>query len=126
MSQIRFYLDEDAGKKSLVNGLRNAGIDLMTTAEADRLASSDDSQLIWAMEQKRVIYSFNVGDFCRLHKLYLEQQQKHSGIVLAAKQSYSIGEQLRGLLKLVESMEAEDMTNQLVFLRKYIETETAW
>ncbi|GEM_PF-3363279 len=23
MSQIRFYLDEDAGKKSLANGLRN-------------------------------------------------------------------------------------------------------
>ncbi|MBN3909358.1 MAG: DUF5615 family PIN-like protein [Nostoc sp. NMS1] len=121
MSQIRFYLDEDAGKKSLSNGLRNAGIDVMTTAEADRLGSSDDSQLIWATEQKRIIYSFNVGDFCRLHKAYLEQQQKHSGIVLAAKQSYAIGEQLRGLLKLVESVEAEDMANQLVFLRKYIE-----
>jgi hypothetical protein len=121
MSQIRFYLDEDAGKKSLTNGLRNAGIDVITTAEADRLGSFDDSQLIWATEQRRVIYSFNVGDFCRLHKAYLEQQQKHSGIVLAAKQSYAIGEQLRGLLKLVESMEAEDMANQLVFLKKYIE-----
>ncbi|MCC5663494.1 DUF5615 family PIN-like protein [Nostoc sp. CHAB 5784] len=121
MSQIRFYLDEDAGKKSLANGLRNAEIDVMTTAEADRLGASDDNQLIWAMEQRRVIYSFNVGDFCRLHKAYLEQQQKHSGIVLAAKQSYSIGGQLRGLLKLVESMEAEDMANQLVFLKKYIE-----
>ncbi|MDZ8089877.1 MAG: DUF5615 family PIN-like protein [Nostoc sp. DedQUE12b] len=121
MSQIRFYLDEDAGKKSLANGLRNAGIDVMTTAEADRLGSSDDNQLIWATEQRRVIYSFNVGDFCRLHKAYLEQQQNHSGIVLAAKQSYAIGEQLRGLLKLVESVEAEDMANQLVFLRKYID-----
>ncbi|MBG1262802.1 DUF5615 family PIN-like protein [Nostoc commune] len=121
MSQICFYLDEDAGKKSLTNGLGNAGIDVMTTAEADRLASSDDSQLIWATQQRRVIYSFNVGDFCRLHKAYLEQQQKHSGIVLASKQSYSIGEQLRGLLKLLESVEAEDMANQLVFLRKYIE-----
>ncbi|MEH2256846.1 hypothetical protein [Nostoc sp.] len=46
MSQIRFYLDEDAGKKSLANGLYNEGIDVMTTAEADRLGSSDDSQLI--------------------------------------------------------------------------------
>ncbi|BAB75833.1 DUF5615 family PIN-like protein [Anabaena sp. FACHB-709] len=121
MSQICFYLDEDAGKKSLTNGLRNAGIDVMTTAEADRLGSSDDNQLIWATEQKRVIYSFNVGDFCRLHKAYLEQQQEHSGIVLAAEQSYAIGEQLRGLLKLVESLEAENMANQLVFLKKYID-----
>jgi len=121
MSQICFYLDEDAGKKSLTNGLRNAGIDVMTTAEADRLGSSDDNQLIWATEQKRVIYSFNVGDFCRLHKAYLELQQEHSGIVLAAEQSYAIGEQLRGLLKLVESLEAENMANQLVFLKKYID-----
>lgn len=56
-----------------------------------------------------------------MHKAYLKQQQKHSGIVLAAKKSYAIGEQLRGLLKLAESVEAEDMANQLVFLRKYIE-----
>lgn len=122
MSQICFYLDEDAGKKSLVNALRNAGVDVITTAEIDRLGSSDENQLIWAMEQNRVIYSFNVGDFYRLHNAYLEQQKKHSGIVVAAKQSYSIGEQLRGLLKLVESMEAEDMENQLVFLREYIES----
>lgn len=114
MSPIRFYLDEDAGKKSLANGLRNAGIDVMTTAEADRLGSSDDSQLIWATEQRRVIYSFNVGDFCRLHKAYLEQQQKHSGIVLAAKQSYATGEQLRGLLKLVESIEAVAIPARIV------------
>lgn len=46
MSQIRFYLDEDASKKSLVNGLRNAQVDIITTAEADRLGSSDESQLI--------------------------------------------------------------------------------
>ena len=90
MSQICLYLDEDAGKKSLANGLRNAGVNVMTTLEADRLASSDDSQLIWATEHRRVIYSFNVGDFCRLHKAYLEQQQKHSGIILAAKQSYQL------------------------------------
>jgi hypothetical protein len=120
VSQIRFYLDEDASKKSLVNGLRNVQVDIITTAEADRLGSSDESQLIWATQQNRVIYSFNVGDFCRLHNAYIEQQKTHSGILLAAKQSYSIGEQIRGLLKLMESMQAEEMENQLVFLSKYI------
>ncbi len=65
------------------------------------MGSSDENQLIWTTEKNRVIYSFNIGDFCRLHNAYFEQQKKHSGIVVAAKQSYSIGEQLRGLLKLI-------------------------
>ncbi|UKO99919.1 DUF5615 family PIN-like protein [Nostoc sp. UHCC 0870] len=121
MSQIRFYLDEDAGKKSLANGLRNAGVDVITTVEANRVSSTDESQIIWATEQSYIIYTFNVGDFCRLHNAYLEQQKKHSGIVVAAKQSYSIGEQLRGLLNLVASMEAEEMVNQLVFLRSLLQ-----
>lgn len=71
MSKVCFYLDEDASKKSLVNALRNAGVDVIITAELDRLGSSDENQLIWATEQNRVIYSFNVGDFCRLHNAYL-------------------------------------------------------
>lgn len=33
MSQIRLYFDEDAGKLSLVQALRNSGQDVMTTSE---------------------------------------------------------------------------------------------
>lgn len=67
MSQIRLYFDEDAGKNSLVNALRRAGVDAITTGEANNLRLPDSEQLIWATEQKRVIYTFNMGDFCRLH-----------------------------------------------------------
>jgi hypothetical protein len=50
----------------------------------------------------------------------MTQGMEHSGIILAERQSYSIGDQLRGLLLLVADKSAEDIKNQLVFLGPYI------
>ncbi|MCZ8120654.1 MAG: DUF5615 family PIN-like protein [Microcystis sp. LE18-22.4A] len=71
MSQIRLYLDEDAGQRSVVEALRNLKIDVITTWEAKNIQLPDPDQLVWATQQGRVIYTFNVGDFCRLHKSYM-------------------------------------------------------
>lgn len=57
MSQIRLYLDEDILERSFVKALRNAGIDVATTAEANNLSCTDEEQLIWATAQGRVIYT---------------------------------------------------------------------
>jgi hypothetical protein len=53
----------------------------------------------------------------------MEQGMEHTRIILAQRQSYSIGEQLRGLLRLMETKSAEGMRNQLVFLGTYIRAE---
>jgi DNA-binding transcriptional MerR regulator len=120
LSQIRLYLDEDILERSLIKALRNAGIDVSTTAEANNLSCTDEEQLIWATSQGRVIYTLNVGDFCYLHKIYMEQGRNHSGIVMG-KQSYSIGEQLRGFLKLISLKTAEEMICQQQFLVNYLD-----
>jgi len=70
VSQIRLYIDEDSGNLSLVESLRNSAVEVMTTSDANKLSSSDEEQLIWATEQGRVIYSSNMGDFCRLHRTF--------------------------------------------------------
>lgn len=121
MSKIRFFLDEDTIKASLIQALRNADLDVVTVADVGRLGYSDEDQLLWAIEQKRVIYSFNIGDFCRLHRNFMVQEISHTGIILVSQQQYSIGQQLRGLLKLASQYSAEDMVNQLLFLSYYIE-----
>ena len=51
MSQICFYLDEDTINAALVKALRNANLNVVTVADADRLGYSDEEQLIWATEQ---------------------------------------------------------------------------
>lgn len=123
MSQIRLYLDEDSLKDWLVVALQNSGIDVRTALDADKIICTDEEQLIWATEQGRVLYSFNVADFYRLHTTFLVQGRGHAGIVVARQQRYSVGEQLRGLLKLIATKSAEEMTNQVEFLSAYAGTE---
>ena len=120
MSRICLYLDEDTIKTALVKALRNADLDVVTVAEVGMLGYPDEEQLIWSTEHKRVIYSFNIGDFCRLHKDYMVQGKSHGGIILAPQQQYSIGQQLTGLLKLAAALSVDEMIDQLVFLNSYL------
>jgi len=120
VNKIRLYIDEDASRKSFVVALRKANIDTLTTLEADNIGLSDSEQLIWATNENRTIYTFNVRDYCQLHKLYMEKGKEHSGIIVIPRQNYSVGDQLRGLQKLISSISSEKIKNQLIFLSKYI------
>ncbi len=100
MSRICLYLDEDTIQNALIKALRNADLDIITTADVGMLGYSDEEQLIWSTEHKRVIYSFNIGDFCRLHRDYMVQGKTHGGIIVARQQQYSIRQQLTGLLRI--------------------------
>jgi hypothetical protein len=42
--------------------------------------------------------------------------QSHAGIILAAQQRYSVGEQMRRLLRLISALTAEEMRNRIEFL----------
>ncbi|MGB5635914.1 MAG: DUF5615 family PIN-like protein [Waterburya sp.] len=48
--------------RSLVKALRNADLDVITVVDAGMLGRSDEEQLNWSTQQKRVIYSFNIGE----------------------------------------------------------------
>ena len=122
MSKIKLYIDEDASREAFVNALRRVTIDCLTTLEANNIGCSDSEQLIWATNNNRVIYTFNVGDFCKLHKVYMREGQNHQGIIVVERQSYSIGEQLRGIGKLIEAFSAKQMKNKLVFIGIYIKS----
>ncbi|MEM7555722.1 MAG: DUF5615 family PIN-like protein [Cyanobacteria bacterium P01_A01_bin.84] len=94
MSLIRLYLDEDASRAAFVKTLRKNDIDVLTVLDTDRIAYSDEEQLIWATQQERVIYTFNTKDFCPLNGIFIAENREHPGIVVAPRQNYSIGEQL--------------------------------
>ena len=42
--------------------------------------------------------------------------ESHAGIVLAVQQRYSVGEQMRRLLRLISSLTAEEMRSRIEFL----------
>jgi predicted nuclease of predicted toxin-antitoxin system len=114
--QIRLYVDEDAMARAVVQGLRARGIDVITVLEAGMSEEDDEEQLRYATVHGRVLYTFNVGDFFRLHSEYLDQGKSHAGIILTYRQRYPIGEQIRRLLRLINTKSAEEMRNTIHFL----------
>ncbi|MEH2247989.1 DUF5615 family PIN-like protein [Nostoc sp.] len=75
-------------------------------------------QMDYATSLERVLYSFNKGDFYRLHIKYLTEGKSHAGIILASQQRYSIGDQMRQLLQLISIKSAAQMQNNLEFLKR--------
>lgn len=114
--RIRLYFDEDAMDGDLVHALRIRGIDVTSALEQEMVRGSDTDHLEFATSQSRVLYSFNIGDFQRLHSEYLTQGKHHPGIILCQQQRYSSGEQMRRLLNIVGRVSAEEIRGSIIFL----------
>lgn len=113
---IRFYVDEDAMDKAVIHVLRARAVDIEAANEVGMVHREDHEHLSYATSQGRVLYSFNMGHFCALHADFLESGRNHSGIVVSRQQHYSVGEQMRRLLKLIAGRTAEEMHDRLEFL----------
>ena len=98
--------------KALVSALRARGADVLTAQEAGMIERQDDDHLEFATAKGRVLYGFNVGDYCRLQA----QGRTHAGLILALQQRYSVGEQMRRLLRLIAAQPAEAMQSRVEFL----------
>jgi hypothetical protein len=116
MSIIHLYLDEDAMGHTLAYHLRTRGILVMTPEEEGTRGFTDEAQLDFATQQGRVIYTYNVPDFCRLHAEYIQSGRHHSGIIVCQQQRYRLAEQVRRLLHLIAVKSAEEMVDNLEFL----------
>lgn len=115
--RIKLYLDEDAQRTDLLQALRARQIDVATVSEANLLGQADDVQLRCATEQGRVIFTFNRGDFFRLHREWLSSDQPHSGIIVSDQ--VGTGVVMRRLLRLIDAKPANEMLNWLEFLSNW-------
>lgn len=114
--QIRLYLDEDTMSRSLARELRARGVDVTTTISEDMLRRDDGVQLEFAKAQGQVILTYNVGDYYNLHTKYLMEGKAPAVIILAHQRRYTVGEQIRRILKLMGTVSAEDMQNRAEYL----------
>ena len=114
--QARLYIDEDAMDDDLVQALRLRGADIQTALEAGLVGRPDEEQIAHAAETGRVLYTFNVGDFMHLHGEYLTAGRGHAGIIFGDQQRFSVGEQMRRLLRIIALRSAEEMRNGYEFL----------
>ena|SRR5438105_693222 len=113
MSQTRFFTDEDV-YGVIAGQLRKAGFDAVSTPEAGRLGELDPSQLAWAAQEGRALVTFNVEDFARLHHEWMAQGQHHAGIIVSSQRP--VGDTIRRLIHLGQTLSAEDMQDRLEYL----------
>lgn len=107
--RIRYYTDENVSK-AVVNGLRQRGVDVLTTQEADMMGATDEEHLAFAKSEERVIFTQD-DDFLRLHA----RGESHVGMVYGHQQ-LGIGEVVRGLMLIYQVMEMAEMENHVEFL----------
>jgi hypothetical protein len=115
--RIKLYLDEDAQRTDLIQGLRARKIDVLTVSEAYMLGQSDESNLQYAHDRGRVIFTFNRGDFFQLHSDWLNRDRHHSGIIVSDQ--VGTGVIIRRLLRLIDAKSAGEMVDWLEFLSNW-------
>jgi predicted nuclease of predicted toxin-antitoxin system len=116
---ISLYTDEDVTNE-LAPALRDRGYESQSAAEAGLLNKDDAVHLAYASEHGMTLLSCNADHFTALAKQYAASGRSHAGIVLSSEQ-YSrrrFGELLRLVLRLMDSMTADEMRDCVIYLQQ--------
>jgi predicted nuclease of predicted toxin-antitoxin system len=95
----------------VANGLRQVGLDVVTTAEAGLLGASDTVQLTHAHASGRVMVTQD-RDFPRLHG----EGFQHSGIAYSERGARSIRQIIDALTLLNEVYDPDEMVGRLEYI----------
>lgn len=117
MKPAKVYLDEDV-HGLIADSLRLRNHQITTTPEAGQIGSSDSEQLEFATRNGRVIVSYNVTDFPRLHYETLAQGKHHAGIVVGTQDDPKAN--AKALLALLDAFSADDFRDELLYLNNWI------
>jgi predicted nuclease of predicted toxin-antitoxin system len=108
--RVSYYLDENVAT-SIAKGLRQRGVDVLMTVDADMLGVSDEQQLSFAASDGRVLFTKD-DDFLKLHA----EGFRHAGIVFCRQHHLSVGETIHGLMLIYEVLTSAEMMNHVEYL----------
>ena len=107
------YLDENIDVL-VAAVLRARGFDVVTTHERHKTGASDPDQLSFATAEARCIVTHNRDDFVLLHTQYVNNNQAHMGIIVAAmRRPGDIAERIAHLL---DTFTADEIAGQLFYV----------
>ena len=117
---IALYTDQDVTDELAIQ-LRKQGFNAQSAWEAGMSRAKDDAQLKYAVEHRMTLLTYNVGDFVRLGKEYARKGETHYGIVISTQQfsKKQVGELLHLTLRLLNTYDAEQITNRIVYLQEF-------
>lgn len=93
------------------------GFDVSSTLEIGMRGDDDDAQLAFAAAAQRALVTFNHKDFALRHEHYLSEGREHWGIILSTEETISVLR--RRLLKLLNTLTADELKNQMRWLNEF-------
>jgi predicted nuclease of predicted toxin-antitoxin system len=113
MMPLKLYFDENV-PEAIAAAVRLRGYDVTTVRDVERKAASDLDQLRYASLQKRILFTFNVADFVKLHDEFVVAGRHHSGILLSKQ--LPVGIIVKRLLKLLSRLPVDEIENNIIWL----------
>ena len=107
------YLDENVDVL-VAAMLRARGFDVATTHERHNIGASDPNQLLFAIAEARCLVTHNRNDFVLLHTQYVNNNQAHMGILVAAMRRP--GEIADRIAHLLDTYTADEIAGQLFYV----------
>jgi predicted nuclease of predicted toxin-antitoxin system len=115
---IRLYLDADVDVKLAAN-LRRAGYDCVSAREVGNAALDDETQIVFATNEGRVLLTHNIQDFVPIFERWWHANRNHPGIVVS--QQIPLGELQRRVMRLLDTVTVDEMKNNLRNLAEFAE-----
>ncbi len=116
MPEVKLHLDADASRKALHRALTARGHDVTRTPNPWMPLDADDqTQLLRASAQGRVIFTFNVKEFVILAQAH----QNHRGILLAAQRSWPFADLLAAPDGFLSETDAGEMAGNVRWLNQW-------
>lgn len=112
----KLYLNEHLSPR-LAAQLRRYGFDAVSSQEARMLSRDDKDQLEFAVSEERAVVTFNFNDFVVLNENYIVEGKDHWGIILSSAESMNV--LLHRLLRLLNSVSASELKNQVRWLNEF-------
>jgi len=111
--KLGLHLDADASIKALQQALLERGHDVTRTPNEWMPREADDeTQLLGATAQGRVIFTFNVRDFVPL----AQRHPRHGGIILAHQRRFSLTDLIKALDRCLTETKEGDWKGQVRWL----------
>ncbi len=115
---VRLYIDEHVWRK-LAAQLRERDFDAVNVYDVDRAGLSDEEQWDYAAAQQRAFLTYDKdgGRFIKLASERFYEGRSHYGLIISSQ--LERGELLRRVLKLLNSVTADEMMNTVRFLEDF-------
>jgi len=115
---IALYTDADVHGR-LAAQVRRRGFDALSTYEAGNATLDDKDQLEYAASQRRAILTCNARHFEPLFEEWWRGGRKHYGVIVS--EQLPIGEMLRRVLHLLNTVTADELENGYRDLAEFAE-----